>query len=102
MVDRRAEVLRPDWIVLDERPDLVRRAVDHAALDPAAGQNRRVALVPVLAPWVGPLQLVDARGAAELADDHDQRALQQAAILQISEQSRQRIVENRQAPAHAI
>ena len=46
--------------------------------------------------------MYDARRAAKLADDHHQGALQQAALLEIDEQRGQRLIETRQAPAHAI
>src|SRR3954467_2002562 len=78
VVDRRAEVLRADRAVLHVRPDLVRLAVHRPATDAAAGQDRRVAVWPVL-PAGDAVVLVDPRGPPELAHAYDQRALQQPA-----------------------
>ena len=53
-------------------------------LHPAAREQHRVAVVPVVAAGV----LVDARRAAELAHHHHQRPLQHAALRQVVEQRR--------------
>ena len=48
------------------------------------------------------LVLVDPRRPAELAHHHHQGTLQQAALVEINQQRGQCVIEDRQAPAHAI
>src|SRR5262249_61398020 len=100
--DRRAEVLWPNRPVLHIRTDLVRLAVDRAAPDPAAGEDRGIALWPVLPAGRRAAVLVDPRGAAELADRHGQRPLPQPALVEVFEERGHGGVEHRLAPAHAV
>jgi hypothetical protein len=100
VVDRRAEILHPHRPIAHVGADTVGLTVDHAAADAGSCNDRRITIRPV-----NPARLalgVDARRAAELADHHHQRALQQAALVQVVEQRRERLVEARQAPAHAV
>ncbi len=66
-------------------------AEDGAALDAAAGEEGEL-LRPVVAAGGGGQRT---HGAAELADHHHQRAAQQAVGLQIAQQRRNRVVQNR-------
>src|SRR5438105_11359524 len=56
----------------------------------------------MLTPGRCSLVLIDAWRATKLTGYHHQGALQQAALLQVDEQGRQRTIENGQAPAHAV
>ena len=45
---------------------------------------------------IAPRQLVDARRTAELADPHDQRLIEQTALIEILQQRRQRLIRDGQ------
>src|SRR5262245_5617407 len=85
VIDRGAEVLDADGAVLDVGGDAVGFAVDGAAADAAAGEDRRPARWPMLTAGQD-VGLIDARGAAKLAHDDDERALQEAALAEIDQQ----------------
>ena len=70
----------------------VGRAVGVAALEAAAGEHAGHRAGPVVAAGV----LVDLRRAAELAGADDDRAVQHAAVVEVLDQGRQRLIEVRQ------
>ena len=72
MVNRRAEVLRANGLVLDVGADLVGLAVDHAAANAAAGKDGRIAIRPVES--ARRTLRVDFGGTSELANDHQVQA----------------------------
>ena len=77
-VDRGDDLGGGDRVGLGPGADLVAGAVDMAGLDSAAGQEERVAEVPVVAAGGG----VDLGAAAEFAHDDDQRSFEHAARRQ--------------------
>ena len=89
---RRVQVVDVDLVLDGLEAELVGRAVDVAALDAAAGQPHREAVVVVVAAVdlagvrAGRRQL-DRRRAAELAAPDDQRVVEQPALLQVREQA---------------
>ena len=80
-----------DRVRLRAGADLVAGAVDVAGLDSAAGEEERVAEIPVVAAGGG----VDLGASAELAHDDDQGAVEHAAGDQVVEQARDGRVELR-------
>ncbi len=64
----------------------VARTVNVAALHTAAGQHQRIAEVPVVAAGT---VAVNFWRAAEIADDHDECSLQQAACVEVVEERRE-------------
>ena len=90
--DRRGQVFRLDGLFLRKSSVCVRLAVDESSLDAATSQQRRVALWPVVAALV----LVDVRSATELSHPDNERLVEQAALLQIIQQSGERLVGDRQ------
>ena len=79
---------------------LVGLAVHRAAGDARSGQDRGETPRPVLA--AGRVLLQHVGRAAELARHHDQRIVQHAALFQVGKQCGQRLVQTRQAEAHAV
>ena len=67
-------------------PNSIGRAVDRAALHAAAGEPDAERLVVVIAARIVVAVAVAGRGAAEFAAPDDQRAVEQAALLQVGEQ----------------
>src|SRR5262249_28082177 len=92
VVNGSQEVGRVDRVLQRGGSGLVRLAVHVAALDAGAGDNGGIAVRPVVAAVV--YVLVTARAdaalgtAAELADGHDQRFLEQPATVQVGDQGR--------------
>ena len=89
--DRGVQVVDVDRVLDGLEAELVGRAVDVAALDAAAGQPHREAVVVVVAAvdlaGVGArVRQLDRRRAAELAAPDHQRVVEQAALLQVGEQ----------------
>ena len=78
----RGEVGRGDGVAVGIGPDLVAGAVDGAASDAAAGEDRAVAVRPVVAAGLG----VDLGRPAELAQRDHQRRFEQAAAGQVVDQ----------------
>src|SRR3954462_3744009 len=72
-------------------------AVDLALLETPAGQEDREDLGPVVAALV----LVDFGGAAEFAADHDDGAVEEAALFEIDDQCGQCFIEGWHLPAEA-
>jgi tetratricopeptide (TPR) repeat protein/Zn-dependent protease with chaperone function len=91
-VDRGRQVLRRLGILSRVGGDLVRRADYVSAAYARPGQEHCHGRAPVVAPGV----LVDLGRAAELARQHDQRRLQQAALRKVVEQARHGPVQVRQ------
>ena len=102
MEDRGTEILRTHRLVFHVGAVFVGFAIDSAAADAASGDDRGIARRPVLAAGIGSAVLVDVRRAAEFSSDDHQRVVQHAAIVQISQQRGERLIETGQAPAHAI
>ena len=69
--------------------EFVGRAVDDAALNAAAGQSDRKAVRMMIAA-IAPLR---AGRAAELRRDHDERLVEQAALLEVTEQRPDRLID---------
>src|SRR5690349_1274843 len=80
LVDRGAKILWPHRLLFHIGADAVGFAVNRAAANAAAGQQGGEAVRPVQTTGL-PLRLYAWR-AAELADDHDQSPLQQAAVVE--------------------
>ena len=66
-------------------------AEHEAPLEAAPGDDRAVGVGPVIAAAV----LVDLRRAAELARVDDERRIEQAALVQIGDQRRKRLIDGR-------
>ena len=97
--DRRRQVGRRDRVVGHVAAVAGRRAVDLPAAHAAAGQQRGEGVRPVVAAGLLRVralrELAELRRAAELADRDDQRRLQQAAVVQVFDERRERPVERR-------
>ena len=94
-----AKILRRNGPAGDEGAVLVGTTVDCAAANARPGQERRVALRPVIA--AGIRIAGDPGRAAEFADHDHQRRFEQAALPQVVEQRREGLVEPRQNEAQA-
>src|SRR5579884_1033854 len=90
--DRGGDIVRGARIRRWRHPLSVGAAVNEAAFETAAGQHDGHRAGPVVAAGAG----VDARCAAELAGAVDDGALQQAVVVEVMDQSRQRLVKLRQ------
>ena len=79
-------------IVDDELAELVGGADDLAGLDAAAAHAGHAGRRPVIAAG----RRVDLRRPAEVAEPHDQRVVQQPAVVQVFQQGRVAAIEHRQ------
>lgn len=92
------EIAGAEWAVFGFGSVGNRRADDLAAANAAAGEHRRGGSGPVASAGV----LVDARGAAELAERGDEDSVDLAALRQVFDQCGQRLVVHRQPFAEVL
>jgi len=77
MQDRRVQIMHMDLVLDGLVAEVIRRAVGHAALDAAAGENHGETPVVVVAAVAGfAVDQFDRGRAAELAADDDQRLVE--------------------------
>src|SRR5947208_160901 len=89
--DRRGEVLRTHGTVFDIVAARVGAADDLAVLQAAAGEDHAHAIEPVIAAGV----LRHDRTATELAHDQDQRVVELASLVEISDKLRDGAIDRR-------
>ena len=92
--DRRGEIGRRHRLLGGISPPTVGSAIDRAAADAAAGQQHRLHVRPVVSAGV----LIDLGRPAKLTHAHDERVVEQSAVNQVGEQSRERSVGRRRQP----
>ena len=90
--DRRGEIPRRDRIGHGMGTDPVALPVDRPPLDPAAGEEHRIAVGPVVAAGPG----IDLRRPPELPHRHDERRFEEAALVEIGDQRGERPIGDRE------
>ena len=101
VIDGVDDVLRSDRMIRRIGADLVAGTVDLAASNAAAGQERGLAVRPMVAARLrgaaaSRARITQFRRAPHFARDHNQRRVQQLARVQVIEQRGKRLVELRQ------
>ena len=96
MQNRRVEIIDMNWLLDGSHAVFIGRSVDIAALDARAGEPGTKRPVVVLA--TGRICGVVERSTTELAGPDDQHIVEHAPLLQIAEQSRDRLVDLRSEP----
>lgn len=82
----RMEIVHVARVLDDRRTPLIRRAVGRSALDAGAGQQARESAMPVIAAG-GRNVVLPPRSSTELGVDDDERVVEEAALLEIDEES---------------
>ena len=100
LVNAAQQIDRVDRTVFDFLALGIRLAHDLAALETAARHQHRIDFAVVVASAVPRRLPIDLRAAAELAAAPDQRAFQQASVVQVRQQGRQALIELRALAAH--
>ena len=88
MQDRGVQVVDIDLVAHDRFADVVGLAVDDATFDAAAGQPDRKAIAVMAASELTFFR----RRTSKFGGPHDQRFVQHAALFQVSDQGRQRLI----------
>ena len=99
MIDRRGQLLGGDWVGLRVGGMFVGSTVDRAALDAAAGEHAGKTIGPVVASVSASagitVPLPDLGSPAEFAAPHHQRFVQHAALFEVVQQRRERLIRRR-------
>src|SRR5260370_22184572 len=84
----RVHIANPERVLYRLEPEVIRRAHQRAAFDAAAGEPDRHGLGVVIAPGALAILRWTIRRAPEFAHPHQQRAVKEAALLQILDERR--------------